>query len=131
MSREIKFRAWDEREKVMHYDFEFIQSGIEGNDWIVFKSDKHKLDLKPHPFDNPYFSQQLKIMQFTGLKDKNSLTDIYEYDIILPDGTIGGNKYENADLLKEKTNLLVEEMGCKEWRSSEQAAIDRGCKYAE
>lgn len=90
MSREIKFRAWDERKEIMHYDFEFIRSGIEGNDWIVYKSDKQPLDSKPHPFENPHFSQQLKIMQFTGLKDKNN-NPIYEGEIIFND-----DRKENA-----------------------------------
>ncbi len=29
--REIKFRAWDEKNKIMHYDFQFIKSGEEDN----------------------------------------------------------------------------------------------------
>lgn len=32
--KEIKFRAWDEQNKVMHNDFQFIKSGDSGNDWI-------------------------------------------------------------------------------------------------
>ena len=66
-------RAWDEGHKVMHYDFQFIRSGDTGSDWIVFTSDTHMLDRKikdpeqPHPFDDPYFQQQLKIMRGIGL----------------------------------------------------------------
>jgi hypothetical protein len=76
--REIKFRAWDERHKVMHNDFQFIRSGIEGNDWIVFTSDRQTLQTNPHPLENPYFQQQFKIMQFTGLYDSTKWVDATE-----------------------------------------------------
>ena len=87
MKREIKFRAWDERNKIMHYDFQFIRSGTEGNDWIIFISDKQKLtsDWK----SNPYFQQQLKLMQFIGFKN-NGGNDIYEGDIIKYDNRNSG-----------------------------------------
>lgn len=69
--------------------------------------------------------------QYTGLKDRNGLTKIFEYDIIDANGRKVGNYYENSNLLKDGTCFLVAKMGTKEWPRSEQEAIKRGCKYAE
>ncbi|MBQ9657249.1 MAG: hypothetical protein IJV31_00600 [Clostridia bacterium] len=69
--------------------------------------------------------------QYTGLKDKNGSTKIFEYDIIDVNGRKVGNYYENSNLLKDGTCFLVARMGTKEWSRSEQEAIKRGCKYAE
>lgn len=60
----------------MHNNFQFIRSGEEGNDWIIFTSDKQTLKDKRHPFENPYFQQQLKIMEWTGIEN------IFEGDIV-------------------------------------------------
>lgn len=82
-----KFRAWDEQNKVMHHNFQFIKSGNDGNDWIIFTSDKQKLTDEPHPLNNPYFKQQLVIMENVGIND------IYEGDIV-DFGGLGVVKYD-------------------------------------
>ena len=72
-----------------------------------------------------------KILQCTGLKDKNGLNLLFECDIINTEGIKIGNCYENEYLLKDTTNFVIKGMGTKEWRNSEQEAIKRGCYYAE
>ena len=80
--KQVNFRAWDKGHNIMHYDFQFIKSGNEDNDWIIFTSDKHTLQNNPHPFQDPYFQQQFIIMK--GYDDKKDINGklIYEGDIV-------------------------------------------------
>lgn len=80
-----KFKAWDEGKKVWHYNFQYIKSREEDNDWILFTSDTQPLEKKQNSLDNPYFQQQFKICQYLGINDINDC-EIYENDILLIDG---------------------------------------------
>ena len=105
--REIKFRAWNKKDKSMHFD---VQGGY-GFDELI-DSDIHEL------------------MQYIGLKDKDGDKEIYECDIIDTDGSVIGNQYETPALLEDKANLLIQGFGSGTWLTTYKEAVERGCKDA-
>ena len=117
MDYKLKFRAWDEGKKIMHYKFQWISSGNDGNDWIVFKSMIEEPVSNPAGlvFNNPYCRQQLKIMQYANAKDMNG-RDIYIGDIIKEQYCINVNEPDGFTYVYHVVEFIDQEACCNDSR---------------
>ena len=124
--REIKFRLRSVVNEIVGYE-KWYPGALDSKNfweahpcWLYSKDNKY---WNPKPITHRHKDQ------FTGLKDKNGLTEVYEGDIIGENGLVKGNQYENENLLKDQSNLLIQGFGTKDWEATNREAMARGCQY--
>lgn len=117
--RKISFRVWDKDLKrmrtvkalYMSREKAFVRDGNQVGTWL--------------------HEGEFEVMQFTGLLDSKGLRELYEGDILDGDGHLVGNIYEHKNVYREKTDLIIQDFGAKDWYSTYKKAMERGCEHAE
>lgn len=117
--RELKFRAWVEKEDWFALCKVLNISPFEGFSYVFLEDDDYEYEVS-----------NKNILQYTGLKDRNKLDFIYEWDIIDSLGNIKWNIYENKEIYEEWIDIIVTEICTKYWTNTEKELIKRWCSYA-
>jgi hypothetical protein len=127
--RQIKFRVWDSKIPMMLSCRDIAVA-------IKLSGEIRTLNIEASSptllaYNRNDVSDRYTLMQFTGLLDKNGLTEIYEGDIISPEGLLRGNIHESPQVYREGIDCVIAGMGTEAWRGSESIAMGRGCKYTK
>ena len=124
MVNEIKFRAWDNEGAMQYFNLKDVASNYSCPEGYFIPNAFGRID----GMNVDIFEKDIILMQYTGLKDKENLKEIYEGDIIDKEGNIKGNIYE---MDKKETDFIIQGLGTKTWCKTYNEAIHRGCQNAE
>ena len=126
--REIKFRAWGAGLTTKRM---FSPEELGADQMALSVDGRGFVNVAPTLTGSVFYGDKMLPMQYTGLKDKNDLTEIYECDILGIDGLVRGNMYESPQIYQERTDLIIPSITSKDWCEAYQTAMARGCKHTE